>query len=132
MTVLRARPRVLVAEDHTEVAKAVCRVLALDCELVGMVASGGAVMEATQRLRPDVIVLDLNLPDISGLQVCQQVMESHPTIRVVVFTAMNDPDVRNRALEVGAAAFVSKTAGAGDLLSTVTRLWATRFGAGTS
>jgi len=40
-----------------------------------------------------------------------------------VFTAMNDPDIRKRALEVGAAAFVSKTAGAGDLLSTVTRLW---------
>ena len=60
---LPKRPRVLLAEDHPGVAKAICRVLALDCEVVGSVADGSAVLEAAQRLQPDVIVLDLNLPE---------------------------------------------------------------------
>ena len=61
---LPKRPRVLLAEDHPEVAKAVCRVLSLDCEVVGTVADGSAVLDAAQRLQPDVIVLDLNLSQL--------------------------------------------------------------------
>ena len=67
------RPRVLIAEDHPGVTKAVTRVLALDCDVVGTVADGGAVLEATQRLKPDVIVVDLNLPKVNGLEVCRQI-----------------------------------------------------------
>jgi DNA-binding NarL/FixJ family response regulator len=117
------RPRVLVAEDHAEVAKAVCRVLALDCEVVGSVADGSAVLEAAQRLQPDVIVIDLNLPNVNGLEACRQLMQVNPKTKVIVFTAMDDPEIRQRSLEVGASAFVSKMAVDGDdLLSTVKRL----------
>ena len=116
------RPRVLLAEDHDEVTKAVRRVLALDCEIVGSVADGKAVLEAAQRLQPDVIVLDLNLPNVHGLEACRQIRQGHPTTKVIVFTAMNEPDVKQRAFEVGASAFVYKGTGDGDLLSTVRRL----------
>ena len=117
------RPRVLVADDHPEVAKAVCRVLALDCEIVGSVADGSAVLEAVQRLQPDVLVLDLHLPNVNALEACRQITQANPQTKVIVFTAVNDPDVRQRAFEVGASGFVSKTAGnGGDLLSTVKRL----------
>lgn len=51
-----SRPRVRLAEDHPDVAKAVCRVLALDCEVVGAVGDGSALLAAAQRLEPDVIV----------------------------------------------------------------------------
>ena len=115
----------LVAEDHPELAKAVCRVLALDCDVVGSVADGSAVLEAAQRLQPDVIVLDLNLPNVNGLKACRQITQVNPEMKVIVFTAMNDPDIRQRSFEAGASAFVSKTAGDGDLLSTVKRLCAT-------
>src|SRR5688500_18184554 len=54
-------------------AKAVTRVLALDCEVVGSVADGSAVLEAAQRLQPDVIVLDVNLPNVNGLEACRQI-----------------------------------------------------------
>jgi CheY-like chemotaxis protein len=67
------RPRVLLAEDHPAVAKAVCRVLSLHCEVVERVADGSAVLEAAQRLEPDVIVVDLNLPNVNGLEVCRQI-----------------------------------------------------------
>jgi len=116
------RPRVLVAEDHAEVAKAVCRVLALDCEVVGRVADGNAVLEAVQRLQPDVIVIDLNLPNVNGLEACRQIRHVNPQTKVIVFTAMDDPEIRQRSFEVGASAFVSKMAVDGDLLSTVKRL----------
>jgi CheY-like chemotaxis protein len=73
--VLRRRPQVLVADDHPEVMKAVCRLLALDCEVVGSVTDGSAVLEAAHRLQPDVIVLDLNLPNINGLEACSQITQ---------------------------------------------------------
>ena len=117
------RPRVLVAEDHPEVAKAVCRVLSLDCEVVGTVADASAVLDAVQRLQPDVVVLDLNLSHSNGLDACRLITRANPQTKVIMFTALNDPDVRQRSFEVGAAAFVSKMAGPGDdLLSTIQRL----------
>ena len=116
------RPRVLLAEDHPAVAKAVCRVLALDCDVVGAVADGGAVVEAAQRLLPDVIVVDLNLPNVNGLEACRQITQLNPEAKVVVFSAWNDPDVKQRSFDVGASAFVFKGAGDGDLLSTIKRL----------
>ena len=114
------RPRVLLAEDHPAVAKAVCRLLTLDCDVVGTVADGSAVVEAAQRLSPDVIVVDLNLPNVSGLEVCRQIIQLNPAAKVIVFSAFNDPDVRRRSLEVGASAFIFK--GDATLLSTVKRL----------
>jgi CheY-like chemotaxis protein len=119
---LPKRPRVLVAEDHPGMAKAVCRLLALDCDVVGSVADGSAVLEAAQRLQPDVIVLDLNLPNVNGLEACRQITQVNPKTKVIMFTAMNDPYVRQRSFDVGASAFVSKTTGAVELLSTIKRL----------
>ena len=101
-------------------AKAVCRVLALDCEVVGIVADGSAVLEAAQRLQPEVIVVDLNLPHVHGLEACRQIKQLKPETKVIVYSAMNDPDVQQRAFEFGASAFVVK--GTGDLLSTIQRL----------
>ena len=114
------RPVVLIAEDHPAVAKAIRRMLSLDCEVVANVADGSEVLEAVQRLQPDVVVVDLNLPHVHGLEVCRQIKLDNPDARVVVFSAMNDPDIRERSIEVGASAFVCK--GTGDLLSIVKRL----------
>jgi DNA-binding NarL/FixJ family response regulator len=117
---LPKRPRVLIAEDHAGVAKAVCRLLAVDCDVVGSVADGNAVLGAAQRLQPDVIVVDLNLPNVHGLEACRLIKQMNPETKVIIFSAMNDPSVIQRSLEVGASAFVSK--GTGDLLSTIKRV----------
>ena len=102
------RPRVLIAEDHPGMAKAVCRLLSLDCDVVGTVADGSAVLEAAQRLQPDVIVVDLNLPHVDGFEACRQIMRVKPEAKVIVFSAMNDPAIRQRSLEVGASALCVK------------------------
>ena len=117
---LSTRPRVLLADDHPEMVQAVSHLLKLDCDVVGTVADGDALLEAAQRLEPDVIVLDVNLPNVHGLEACRQITQVHPETKVIVFTAMNDPRVRQRSFEAGAAAFVSKLGG--DLRSTIKRL----------
>ena len=116
------KPRVLIADDHPDLVKAITRVLTLDYEVVGVVSDGSAVPEAAQRLKPDVIVLDLNLPNVSGLEACRQITQANPAAKVIVFTAMDDPHLRQRALDVGASAFVCKVASDGDLLATINRL----------
>ena len=118
---LSTRPRVLFADDHPEVAKAVCRLLALDCEVVGSVADGSALLEAAPRLQPDVIVLDVHLPSVHGLEACRQITQVYPEMKVIVFTAVSDPDVRQPSFAVGASAFASKLC-VDDLLSAIKRL----------
>jgi DNA-binding NarL/FixJ family response regulator len=115
------RPRVLLADDYPDMVKAVSRLLALDCEIVGSVADGSALLQEAQRLRPDVIVLDVNLPNIQSLAACREITRVNPTTKVIMFTAMADPAARQAFLEAGASAFLSKVA-AGDLLSTIKRL----------
>jgi DNA-binding NarL/FixJ family response regulator len=122
---LSTRPRVLLADDYPDIVKAVGRLLALDCEVVGSVADGSGLLEAAQRLAPDVIVLDVNLPNISSLKACREITRVHPEMKVIMFTAMEDSDLSQKFLEAGASAFVSKVASF-DLLLTIKRLCADR------
>jgi DNA-binding NarL/FixJ family response regulator len=117
-----ARPRVLLADDSPDLARAVSRLLSSDCDVVGVIDDGSALLGAARQLRPDVIVLDLSLPNAHGLEACRQVTQAHPEIRVIVFTALGDPEVAQQALAMGASAFVSKLASAHDLLLTIKRL----------
>jgi len=117
------KPRVLIADDHPDLVKAITRVLSMDYEIVGVVSDGSAVLEAAQRLKPDVVVVDLNLPTVNGLEACRQIAELNSEAKVIVFTAMDDPYLRRRAMEVGAAAFVCKVSGDCDLLATINRLF---------
>jgi DNA-binding NarL/FixJ family response regulator len=119
---LSTRPRVLLADDYPGMLKAVRRLLALECDVVGSVTDGSALLEAAQRLQPDVIVLDLNLPNVHGLEACRQITQVSPEIKVIVFTAMSDAEIEQRSFAVGASAFVSKLGHADDLRSTIKRL----------
>ena len=121
MTVRSLPPRVLLADDYPDMVKAVSRLLALDCEIVGTVSDGGALLEEARRLQPDVIVLDANLPNVNSLEACREITRVNPTTKVVMFTAMNDAAASQAFLEAGASAFVSKIR-TEDLLSTVKRV----------
>ena len=118
---LSSRPRVLLADDYPDMVKAVSRLLALDCEIVGSVADGSALLETAQRLQPDVIVLDVNLPNVHSLEACREITRVNPEMKVIMFTAMDDPNASQAFFEAGASAFVSKLASV-DLLATIKRL----------
>ena len=121
---MSTRPRVLLADDYPDMVKAVSRLLALDCEVVGSVADGSALLEAAQRLRPDVIVLDVNLPNVRSVEACREITRVNPEMKVIMFTVPDDPNASQAFFEAGASAFVSKLA-CGDLLATIKRLCAT-------
>ena len=120
-TMLSTRPRVLLADDYPEILNAVSRLLAPECEIVGTVADGSALLETAQRLQPDVIVLDVNLPNVRSLEACREITRMNPEIKVIMFTAMGDPNTSEAFLKAGASAFMSKMASV-DLLSTIKRL----------
>jgi DNA-binding NarL/FixJ family response regulator len=118
-----ARPRVLLVDDHPGIVRALCRVLSPMCDVVGTMADGREVADAAAQLQPVVIVLDLNLPNVSGLDVCRQITQNNPLAKVIVITAMADDAVRDEALAAGASGFVHKSA-ANDLIVAIQRIWA--------
>jgi CheY-like chemotaxis protein len=120
------RPRVLLADDFADLLTAIGRLLARDCEVVGSVDDGGALLEAVERLQPDLIVLDMNIPTVSGLEACRQITTANPRIKVILMTAARDPAIMGAALAAGAAAFIQKQAIAEDLLSAITSACADR------
>ena len=109
------RPRVLLAEDYDALLVALRRLLAPFCDVVGSMADGLAVVDAAVRLRPDVTVLDLNLPTINGLEACRRIKEALPLSKVILITAADDDALKERAFELGASAFVLKHRVADDL-----------------
>ena len=116
------RPRVLLVDDHPGIVQALSRALSPECDVVGVIADGREVAEAAARLQPVVIVVDLNLPDVSGLDVCRQITQTNPRAKVIVITAMTDDDIRDEALAAGASGFFNKSA-ADELIAAIRRIW---------
>ena len=122
---MSTRPRVLLADDYPDMVKAISRLLALDCDIVGSVADGSALLEAAQRLQPDVIVLDVNLPNVQLPGGVSRDYALNPAMKVIVFTAMEDPDAARRSSRPGRRPSCRSWRSV-DLLSTIKRLCGNR------
>ena len=118
------RPRVLIADDHPGFAKALGRILSFECDVVGVVADGSMVADAAARLQPVVALVDVNLPNVSGLEICHRLTRLDPRAKVIVITGMLDDAVRVRALAAGASAVMPKVTAAHDLIDEIKRVWA--------
>jgi DNA-binding NarL/FixJ family response regulator len=118
------RPRVLLADDHPDVAKLLERMLSLECDVVGVVADGSEVAAAAARLQPVVTVMDLNLPKVSGVEVCGRILQTNPGARVIVISAMDDAAIKTEALAAGASDFVPKHMAGRELIDAIRRAWA--------
>jgi len=116
------RPRVLLVDDHPGIVRALSRLLSTDCDVVGVMADGREAADAPARLQPVVIVVDLNLPDVSGLDVCRQINHNNPRVKVIVISARIDEAIRDEALAAGASGFFEKSA-ANELVVAIRRLW---------
>ena len=107
------------ADDHPGMSAAIRRLLvAHDFEVVGSVEDGARVLEEAARLQPDLILLDLHMPNMNGIDACRELTRMLPRTRTIVITA-EDPVVRPAALAAGAFAFVEKRALHTDLLPAV-------------
>ena len=118
------RPRVLIADDHPGFAKALGRVLAFECDVIEVVADGSAVVEAVARLQPIVALVDVNLPNLSGVEICRQLIRNNPSAKVIVISGMIDDAVRTAAVAAGASAVLPKLTVSHDLVAEIKRAWA--------
>ena len=110
------RGRVLLADDHTLLLDALERLLEPHYEVVGKVSDGWAVLSAAAELKPDVIVLDVSMPLLNGLEAARQIRRTMPSIKLVFLTMLEDPDLGAEAFRAGASGYLLKTS-AGDELS---------------
>jgi DNA-binding NarL/FixJ family response regulator len=113
------RPRVLLADDYVGLLTAWRRLLEPAFEVVGCVRDGRALLEAAAALIPDVIVADLSMPQINGLDACRQIKTAIPETKIILITAGGDEWVARAAFEAGASAFVLKHSAADDLLTAI-------------
>ena len=102
------RPRVLLADDHRLVAEGLKGVLADEFEVVGVVEDGRAMVAAANKLRPDVVVADISMPHLNGIDALPRLKKDNPDIKVVFLTMHQNAAYARRALEAGAAGFVVK------------------------
>jgi DNA-binding NarL/FixJ family response regulator len=113
------RPRVLLADDHRLLREAFARLLEADCEVVGAVADGRALLAAAPELRPDVVVLDVAMPLLNGLDAARQLRRAMPHVKVIFLTMSEDPEVAAEAFRVGASGFLLKNSAASELLQAI-------------
>ena len=118
MSVTR-RPRVLVCDDHVIVGEALRSLLAPEFDLVGVVEDGRALIEAAATLRPDVIVADVSMPQLNGIDALVQLRQSGDDTPVVFLTMHRDVTFARRALEAGASGFVLKHSAPVELVTAI-------------
>ena len=113
------RPRVLLADDHLMVAEALKSLLAPEFDLVGVVEDGRALVEAAGTLRPDVIVADITMPHLNGIDALARLRQSGDRTPVVFLTMHRDVTFARRALEAGASGFVLKHSAPVELVTAI-------------
>lgn len=114
------RPTVLLADDHAIVTDGLSRILAdASFDVVGAVRDGQQLVEAATRLRPDVIITDLSMPGLSGLDVLTQLRHAGLESRVIVLTMHHDADLAVDAIRGGASGFLLKESAGDELLAAV-------------
>lgn len=115
----RRRPRVLIADDHRVVAEGLKSLLADEFELVGVVADGQAMVDAAKTLRPDVIVADVSMPLLNGIDALETLRRQGVDVAVVFLSMHNQPGYARRALRAGAAGYVLKLAAPEELVQAI-------------
>ena len=116
---MTSRPRILIADDHILVAELCKRLLEPEFDVVGTVSDGRALVRAVGKLKPDVIVVDVAMPILNGLDAGQQVKHILPAVKLVYLTMNPDADVAAEAFARGASGYLLKTCAAAEMVLAV-------------
>ena len=114
-------PRILLADDHTMLLDAFRRLLEPRCEIVGAAADGRTLLDLATSTRPDVIVLDISMPRLNGIDALRQLRRKMPAVRFVFLTVNEDPDIAAQAINLGASGYLLKSSAAGELFTAIER-----------
>lgn len=115
----RKQPRILIADDHTLIAQLCKHVLDAEFEVVGIVGDGRALLRVSKELKPDVILVDVAMPILNGLDAAEQVKHALPAVKLVFLTVNPDPEVAAEAFRRGGSGYLLKTCASSELVVAV-------------
>jgi DNA-binding NarL/FixJ family response regulator len=113
------RPRILLADDHAMMAEALKHLLQSDFDVVGIVNDGRALLKATAELKPEVVVVDIAMPLLNGLDAGEQLKARHPKIKVIYLTQNREPRIAAEAFRRKASGYLLKDSAASELTAAI-------------
>ncbi len=118
-------PRILVVDDHNVVRKGICALLATEAQIdvVGEACDGADAIEAASRLHPDVILMDLQMPRVDGIEAIRSILAAQPNVRILVLTSFDADDKIFPAIRAGAMGYTLKDASPEDLVTAIQRVF---------
>ena len=114
-----ARPRVLLADDHMMLLEAFEKLLESTCDVVGTVTDGHALVKAAEELKPDLILVDVAMPKLNGLDACERIRQRMPRAKLLFLTMDDDPDTAAEAIRRGASGYLLKASAVSELFEAI-------------
>ncbi len=111
----RSLPRVIIADDHPLIVEAYRKLLEAECDVVATVGNGRALVRAVAQHKPDLVILDISMPLLNGLDAGQQAKEVLPSMKLIFLTMNNDADLAAEAFRRGASGYLLKSCAASEL-----------------
>jgi DNA-binding NarL/FixJ family response regulator len=121
------RTRVLLADDHVILLEALKKLIEPACLVVGTAVDGRSLILTAEKLRPDVIIMDINMPHLNGLDACEQLAKKLPDTKIIFLTVNEDPESAEEAIRRGASGYVLKKAAASELFKAIQSVMAGRI-----
>ena len=121
------RPRVLLADDHPMMLEGVRKLLERTCEIVGVVMEGHGLVEAATRLRPDLVITDISMPGIDGIEATRRLQAVLPGVPILILSISTEPSLVRAAFAAGACGYLTKTSAPDEIETAVRELLMGRF-----
>ena len=118
------RPRLVLADDHTLIVHGLRYMLEADCDVVGIASDGRALVEIVQKTRPDLVLLDISMPLLNGIDAAREIRKNWPEIRIVFLTMHADRDYVIEAFRAGASGYLLKSSAEEELSSAIRKVLA--------
>ncbi len=112
-------PRILIADDHRMLREAFAQLLESHCQIIGQAGDGRELVALAKSLHPDVVVLDIGMPLLNGLDAARQIKSALPEVRLIFLTVSEDPDLAVEAFRLGASGYLLKNSAASELLQAI-------------
>jgi DNA-binding NarL/FixJ family response regulator len=121
------KPRILLGDDHALIIEGLRSLLASEFEIVGIAANGRDLVAAAERLKPDVVLLDVLMPILNGMEAARQIKDIAPTVRLLFVTQKSDREYVQAAFRLGASGYVLKQSAASEVIPAVREALANRY-----
>ncbi len=113
------RPRIFLADDHTLLLEAFTTLLESKCDIIGTATDGREMLKEVKKLKPDVVVLDINMPNLNGFDAGEKLKKLLPDIKLLFLTVNEDPDLVTEAFRIGANGYLLKNSASSELFQAI-------------